>query len=66
MRNLGGSVREFKKGMDDPHKDQAPPPSNAAPAGAVSREALPPPSAPSAPPAAPAAPGAGTPPPAPH
>ena len=50
MRSLGGSIREFKKGMDtDQVADQLQPPVD----GAVSRHAVPPP-APLAPPPAPA------------
>ena len=39
MRSMGGSVREFKKGMEDgvPSSQQAPPPA-IPPSGAVSRD----------------------------
>lgn len=50
MRNLGGSVREFKKGMDDGHP--APPPAPPV-TGAVPRDAAAPPPAPAAPATAP-------------
>jgi sec-independent protein translocase protein TatA len=40
MRGLGGSVREFKKGLDTDEAPSAnPPPANPPPTGAVSRDA---------------------------
>ncbi len=48
MRSLGGSVREFKKGMEGDEPKPAPPAVQTAPEGAVSRGGDNPPSAPKA------------------
>lgn len=52
MRGLGGSVREFKKGLDTDDAPSANPPPNPPPTGAVSRGATKPADVNTAPPVA--------------